>query len=74
MLMREYYGHDRAGEAMAGKGSPQTLAKVIAMRAQDSDALRLHVLGRDGGAASVTEKRFSSVASATACRIRSVPR
>ena len=23
MLMREYYGHDRAGEAMAGKGSPQ---------------------------------------------------
>ena len=54
MLMREYYGHDRAGEAMAGKGSPQTLAKVIAMRARDSNALRLHALGRDGGQKEMT--------------------
>ena len=49
MLMRENYRRDRAGEAMAGKGSPQTPAKVTAMRAQDSNALRLRVLGRDGG-------------------------
>ena len=42
MLMCEYYGHDR-GATMAGKGSPQTLAKVIAMRARDSNALRLLV-------------------------------